>query len=294
MANQFVTLPVPSPAPNTSEAGAAVDTSTLAAKKTICVTIPSRYIGNLEIQFANDVGGTVWNSIQSFPNSAQTTIEVVARFMRVLIANYRDGVTPTVTLSAETDHPIFINVPSPSGGGTGTPIDCSTLPSLKTVSTGGLYTGDVDLEMSNDGVNYHSLRSFRDSQTENFIFTAQWLRATHMPSSLEYPGTALIDIGCANAGSGGGGSGTATNVAAFIYTATGAEGTSFIVNLPATRTSAYVVTATHQGGVSDRVTVIDIPVDDHTNTNFRVVLTASLTAGDKIGFHIIDATSVGV
>lgn len=229
MANQFITLPVPAPAYNTSEVGAAVSVATLGALKTLCVEIPARYIGNLEVQFANDSDALVWNSIKSFPSSEQHTFDLVAQWVRVAITNFREGDLPTVTIAGETAAPVFANLPTVVGGGTGAAVDCSTWPALKTISVGGTYTGDAALEASNDGVLFYNVHSFRDSEAFTTAFTAQWLRVTHTPSSLEYPGTALVDIGSVSTGGD-----VATPLTCNIYThiISGATRTSYSDTVP--------------------------------------------------------------
>ncbi len=78
----------------------------------------------------------------------------------------------------------------------------------------------------------------------------------------------------------------------FIYTATGIEGTDFNVSLPAARaTDSYAVFYTLDG-VTNIVTMDfpDVLAGDRTTTQFRVILSGALTAGDKIVFEAVDLT----
>lgn len=79
------------------------------------------------------------------------------------------------------------------------------------------------------------------------------------------------------------------NRQAFLYVATGAEGDTFQVNLPAARASAlYGVTASMQGVAS--FLAFDMPSVLFTPTHFRCLTSAPLTAGDQILFVVQDLT----
>jgi hypothetical protein len=92
---------------------------------------------------------------------------------------------------------------------------------------------------------------------------------------------------------GPGGSGSSGNPQAFRFTATGAEGSDFTVLLPAARASdVYHVEATLAGAAL--IIGIDCPdllAGDRTTTQFRVVTTFPLTAGDQIDFVVLDTVS---
>lgn len=88
------------------------------------------------------------------------------------------------------------------------------------------------------------------------------------------------------AASGGGGGGT--TVLSFRYVATGGE-TDFFVSLPFAWSSAnYNVLCSCQGVAT--IPSVDLPdgVGDRTNTQFRVVLSFPLTAGDTLAFNLTD------
>lgn len=86
----------------------------------------------------------------------------------------------------------------------------------------------------------------------------------------------------------GGGSGVSESGTGGIivrYTATGAEGTSFLVPIGQVLASAdYVVTQANQGVTN--VALCDFPeaVGDRTTTYFRCNVVAALTVGDKLVF----------
>lgn len=92
--------------------------------------------------------------------------------------------------------------------------------------------------------------------------------------------------GGASSGSGG------SNLQAFRYTVTGLEPdtSDFTVILPAARvTDVYRIAGDLAGAVS--IVGLDFPdliAGDRTTTQFRVVATGSLTAGDQLDFFVSD------
>jgi hypothetical protein len=98
-----------------------------------------------------------------------------------------------------------------------------------------------------------------------------------------YDGTTDHDITA-----GGGGSGNAT-LAKQRYTVTGSEGTDFMVTLSVAQSDdLYAVIPLQVKGTA--AVFIECPDDsggDRTTTQFRVLLSAGLTSGDKIDFLVI-------
>lgn len=90
--------------------------------------------------------------------------------------------------------------------------------------------------------------------------------------------------------SGGGSGGLTGNQQVFRYIATGAEGSDFFVTLPAARASdVYRVVALLSGvALIVGLDCPDILAGDRTTTQFRVVSTASVSAGDQIDFLASD------
>lgn len=76
----------------------------------------------------------------------------------------------------------------------------------------------------------------------------------------------------------------------FRYTCTGAEGSDFLVTLPAARSDdSYVVIATLAGVAAIfGVDCPDLLAGDRTTTQFRVVTSANVVAGDQIDFIVAD------
>jgi len=90
---------------------------------------------------------------------------------------------------------------------------------------------------------------------------------------------------------GGGGSGSSSgNPDAFVYIATGLEGTDFFVTLPVARANDNYAVFPSNDGVA-LVTAFDCPnllPGDRTTLAFRVITTGALTAGDRIAFFVFN------
>jgi hypothetical protein len=84
-------------------------------------------------------------------------------------------------------------------------------------------------------------------------------------------------------GGGVGGSGVEQ---AFRFTAAGGEGSDFVVAIPvAMPDDSYVVEATLAGVTAIfGLDAVDLLAGDRTTTQFRVITTAAVTAGDQIDF----------
>lgn len=81
----------------------------------------------------------------------------------------------------------------------------------------------------------------------------------------------------------GGGGGAGSGGLVVTYTATGLEGTSFLVPIGETLDSASYEVVWSSNGVGS-VPVLDLPDTDKTATYFRVTTADVLTAGDKLVF----------
>jgi hypothetical protein len=91
-------------------------------------------------------------------------------------------------------------------------------------------------------------------------------------------------------GGGGGGGGGSGNPQAFRYIATGAEGSDFFVTLPAARPTDIYRVSVVCSGVTSIVDfdAADLLVGDRTTTQFRLITSASLTAGDQFDILVFD------
>lgn len=87
----------------------------------------------------------------------------------------------------------------------------------------------------------------------------------------------------------GGTSSTSTGgIQAFRYTCTGAEGSDFTVTLPVAQANDSYAVVPGLAGVTSiyGIDCPDILAGDRTTTQFRVVTTAAVTAGDQIDFLV--------
>jgi len=288
MANQFVNLPTPS----ANGTGTPVDVSTFGSFKTIVVAGDLAAIISIEVNLDSTQAGT-WAPVASFPNPGQVTIQVAAFWMRTRVSGFNPhaGGTPEVDVGGSDDGSGFASLPIPAGNGTGTAVDTSSLGLFKSVQIGNAFRGTLLIEESEDGTTaWGTVMSFSQPGLKSSEFTAHWMRVRRAGAPGVNPGTPICSVAAADDQGGGGGGGG--NPQRFLYTATGAEGSDFMVNLPAARaTDTYLVEGTSQG-----VTMIvaydfpDLLAGDRTTTAFRVITTGSLTAGDQIYFNVADPT----
>lgn len=79
------------------------------------------------------------------------------------------------------------------------------------------------------------------------------------------------------------------NAQRFTFTAAGGEGSSFNVALPATRANANYQVFSSMGDVTAAL-AITTPETGRTTTEFPVLTSSAVTAGDKIEFLVVDPT----
>jgi hypothetical protein len=288
MANQFVNLPTPS----ANGAGTPVDVSSFGSFKTLVVSGDLAAIIAVEANLDPMQAGT-WVAVASFPNPGQVTIQVAAHWLRTRVSafNSRAGGTPEVDCGGSDDGTGFAAIPVPAADGVGAAVDTSSLGLFKSVQVGSAFRGTVLIEESEDGTTaWGTVMSFSQPGLQSSEFTAHWMRARRVGTPTVNPGTPIANVGATNDQGGGGGGGG--NSQRFRYTATGAEGSDFTVNLPVARANdSYLVSGTCQG--VNMIVDFDFPdilAGDRTTLLFRCITTGSLTAGDVIYFEAIDPT----
>lgn len=127
---------------------------------------------------------------------------------------------------------------------------------------------DTTLTVRNDGVG---------AQTGNFrLEYDHTIERVYGNSAVKQLVPAPFIPGGAAGGGGGGGA-----VQAFTYTCTGAEGSDFTIALPATRPDVDYIPQVTCGGVTAILT-FDCPNADRTTTQFRVIASAAVQAGDPL------------
>lgn len=282
MGNLFSDLPLPVGV----GPGASVDTSAMGAVKTI--TANGVWTGLLTVEVSND-GGTDYVPLVSFDKPGKKTIAVAAQFMRTRVETGGAPGTANVDVGANDGGMLQVNLPVPAGDGTGAAVDVSALGTLNTIIATGDFTGQLDVQISEDNVSWESCAVITQADglwTKEFV--AQFMRVVRsQTSTILPPGTGQVDVGAANDAV------TAASLGSkevFRITAAGGEGSDFNVTLPTPRASdAYEVFASLVGAPAIySMRMPDALAGDRTTTQFRVITTAALTAGDVISFLVVD------
>jgi hypothetical protein len=204
MATVFVNLP----ALAGNGAGAAVATHDLAATKTI-VNGGNGYIfePQVNIEIANDAAGVNWVPLYTFSQgNRDVTLNVVARWMRTVVSNYRGGGAPVVDVGADQEDASFATLVAPAGNGNGASVATDALPLFKTVEVTSPFRGTVLIQISEDGNDWSTQMSFTAPGQQSMPFTAAFMRVARAGVPLVDPGLPVVDI-AANGGPGGGGGG---------------------------------------------------------------------------------------
>lgn len=200
MANQFVNIPVPA----ANGSGAAVDMSTFGAVKTIAVAGP--FVASVTIEISNEVVPTTWSPLITFNNPDGSVQDVACHWMRATVSGYKSG-TPACDIGGNDDGTFFANLPATVGNGTGAAVDVSTLPIYKTITVGGTYQGNVQIEVSEDGLARWSQINFGfpTPGQQSQIITAQFMRVIRQGVPQINPGLPIINVGACPIGGGGAG-----------------------------------------------------------------------------------------
>lgn len=283
MGNTFLNIPVPA----ANGSGAAVDVSTIGFTKTISVAGP--FIASVNIEISNEAVATKWAPLATFDNPDGEVIQVACKWMRATVRGYVSG-TPQCDVGGPTDAAQLASLPVSAGNGSGAAVDTSTLGLLKTVTVGGPFKGTTQIEISEDGNTKWSQVgfSFDNPGQMSELASAKWMRVTRYNVPQVDPGTPIVNVAALDVGGGGGGGGGG-NAQRFVYTATGAEGASFDIPLPAARLNTNYVAQVTGGGMAFQLT-FDTPVSGYTVNQIHVNASAALTAGDKLVVTAADLT----
>lgn len=267
-------------APAGNGVGASVNVSALGPYKSVHVAQPFR--GNLIVELSTD-GATDWG--QPFSTQTQGVMSGVftANFARVR----RSGVPlidpglPEVYLGATES--------AGGGGGTGVDVEDEGIPlagnpyttlnfigsAIQATDAGG-GTADITVTVT-PGVTV---------QDEGVPIAGN----PHSTLNFVGGGVAVADAGGGVATVAVPGAASQVGLQAFRFTATGAEGSDFMVNLPVARASdVYRVQGTKAGvALLFDIDCPDLLAADRTTTQFRVVTSGPVTAGDQIDFLVTD------
>lgn len=287
MPNVF--LPLVAPAGNGS--GAWVDCSAMGALRFIEVAAGTMF-ATVNIEISNEAVPSSGQPVASFElnngNKEVKQVTAAAKWMRATVVGYKQGAAPTIEVGSNDNATTIANLAVTAGDGTAAATDVSAMPAIKTITVGGTWTGTVLIEVSEDAVNYAPLTVFTLPGSWTGLLIAERMRVTRQSTNaLIGAGTPLVDVGASSQGSGGGGSFGDATIQRFV--AAGGE-QDFMITLAAARaTDVYSVWPTLSGVAA--IIGIDCPdilAGDRTTTQFRVVTSAALVAGDIIDFLIAD------
>jgi len=200
MANLFINIPVP--AGNGS--GAPVAMGAFGLVKTVSVTGP--FIASVTIEISNELAPTMWAPLQTFNNADGFTYEVACRWMRATVVNYKSG-APACDVGGTDDGTLFASLPAPAGNGVGAAIDVSLLGLFKTVTVNGPFNGNVQIEVSEDGITRWSQigLGFPNAGQQSTTVAAKFMRVVRAGVPTIAPGLPIVDVAACQIGGGGAG-----------------------------------------------------------------------------------------
>lgn len=195
-------------------AGTAVDVSSMGGSKTIVnfgngATVPG-FDPNVTIEVSCDSLGTNWAPLYTFQGKGETTIGVACHWMRASVSNYRGGGAPNCDVGADSDTLTTATLVASAGDGNGVGVNTSALLAYKTVQVAGSFRGVVNIQISEDGIDYVTRFSFTAPGIQSAAFTAQFMRVNRNGVPGVSPGLPIIDINATTGGGGGGGGGGST------------------------------------------------------------------------------------
>lgn len=296
VANFYFNLPVPAG----DGVGAAVDCSTAGSLRTIVCGVTPGPSGEgirctINIEMSNEAAAPVpddeWAPVATFNDIGDVNVTVAAKWLRVRRSGSKTPAgTPDVHVGGTSDGTTIFSLPVTAGDGSGAAVDVSAGGPFKTVQWGGAFRGNVNVELSEDGTFFSPFLSSTTPGQQSGPAVAKWMRVTRDGVPTIAPGLPIVTVGVsAMPGGGGGGGGNAQR---FTYTVGGGDGSDFMVTLPVARTDdLYLIEAS----LGDVLVIVGLQfpntvAGDRTTTQFRVVATASMTAGDTIMFYIDDPT----
>ena len=202
MANQFVNLP----APTGNGVGASVDVSTFGAIKTIVCGGNATATINVEVNNDAAQAGS-WQSVATFQNTGQATVQVAARWMRVRVSGYNAyiGGTPAVDVGGTDIGATFASLPVSAGTGVGAAVDTSALGLFKSVQVGDAFRGTTIIEVSEDGTTEWSQPfSFQTPGIQSQVIAAKWMRVRRVGVPDVAAGLPVVNVGATDdVGAGG-------------------------------------------------------------------------------------------
>jgi hypothetical protein len=191
--NLFIQIPVPA----ANGSGAPVDVTAFGYTKTVSVAGP--YVASITIEYTNEMVPTQWAPLFTFDNPDGDTFDIACRWMRATVSNYKSG-TPRCDVGATDDGATFATLVATPGNGAGPAVDVSTLALFKTITVGGPFRGNVQIEISEDGITAWSQIGFgfQNPNAKSEVVAAKWMRVVRAGVPLVDPGMPLVDVGGGN------------------------------------------------------------------------------------------------
>jgi hypothetical protein len=298
MANVYLSLPVPA----ADGAGAAVDCSTMGSMRSVVAGVtpgPSgegmRCTINIEISnaLAAPAAADEWSPLCTFNNDfgGDQTVAVAAKWMRaVRSASKSPAGTPTVAVGSTDDGTTRVNLAAPAGDGSAAATDTSALGPWKTVTVGSAFRGNVNIEISEDGVFFSPEFSFPGNGGQlSAAVMSKFMRVSRDGVPVISPGLPIVNIGAA-AMPGGGGSGSGGAAGEQFFTVTGVAGQSlYNVTLPTPRADAnYEVIPIVNSPAANTDKAITVDPTTIAIGGFTAEMTTGAEAGDILVFLIHD------
>jgi hypothetical protein len=287
--NVYVNLPMPA----ANGAGATVNIAAQGKTKTIAVT-GDMAKASVTIETSAD-GGVTWGPVISLTEPEVVNEQLVAGdAMRVFVRGrvVGDGFAAVCNVGADPGGVQVISLAQPAtpdGNGFGAAVSAASLGSFKTFICSGSFPGaTIQVEGSNDaGATWGPIVGFssRGKLVSKVDVSQQYrIRVAGRKSTSPFSGVVRI----AAAEDPVTPAGAPSNWQTFTYVATGAEGTAFNMAIPVAQPDAAYDILFALYTVQNNIG-LSFPTTGRTTGLFPVVLTAPLTAGDTIRFHVFNA-----
>lgn len=197
MANIFADIPVPA----ADGTGAAVDVSAFGKVRTL--TADGDFDGGaVTFEISNDAGATFvpWVTVTA---NAKRVLDIAAQFVRARLAGSNGATAVNADIGANDDGVQLANLPAPAADGLGASIDVSALGTFNTVIVTGDFTGVLNVQVSEDNVDFEDCMTFVGPGEQSKEFTANFMRVQRVGSTVGAPGAAQVDVAAVNESSSG-------------------------------------------------------------------------------------------
>lgn len=175
--------------------GASADATDMGPNKELI--IGGVFNATLNLQISTD-GGTSWSSVFSTAAAGRFQVSFAATDVRIDVAYVvgMDPGTPTAEIGADAGVSAGLALTMPAGNGAGASVDVSALTDFKTIIVSGPFTGQVNIEGSQDNTTFKALPvSFTNPDNFTLVSASQYMRVVR---SGVIPGTPAPTAGVAS------------------------------------------------------------------------------------------------